>query len=82
MERALQIQETAEAMMEGREFDIPSAQVPALVEEGGCSAYDAEFVSLARQLGLPLVTEDQRLLAAFPGSCVSVAQMLERGAGS
>jgi len=37
-----------------------------LVKDSDCSAYDCEFVALARQLGTSLVTMDSKLLRAFP----------------
>ena len=37
-----------------------------------CSAYDCEFVALARELGIPLVTADQMVLSEFPGTAVSM----------
>jgi predicted nucleic acid-binding protein len=42
-----------------------------LAAESGCSAYDCEFVALARDLEVPLVTADRQLLAAFPSTAVS-----------
>ena len=33
----------------------------------GCSAYDCEFVALAQDLGVRLVTADKPLLKQFPG---------------
>lgn len=38
----------------------------ALAERSGCSAYDCEYVAVARRLDVALVTEDRRLLKAFP----------------
>jgi predicted nucleic acid-binding protein len=39
-----------------------------------CSAYDCEYVALARQLAAPLVTSDRRVLAAIAESAVSPAE--------
>ena len=66
LETALQIAEGAEGQMHGREFSVPSPQVLARVEGSECSAYDCEFVVLADELGVSLVTSDVRLLKSFP----------------
>jgi predicted nucleic acid-binding protein len=39
----------------------------------GCSTYDLEFVWLAMELAIPLVTADQQILRAFPTVAVDVA---------
>jgi predicted nucleic acid-binding protein len=66
LETALRIVEGAEGQMRGREFSVPSAQVFARVGESDCSAYDCEFVVLAEELGVALVTSDEKLLKSFP----------------
>lgn len=66
LETALQIVEGVEGQMHGREFSVPSPQVLARVEESECSAHDCEFVVLADELGVSLVTSDARLLKSFP----------------
>jgi len=77
LEQAIGLQDEAEDLMRGHEYDVVSADVLSLASESGCSAYDGEFVALARFLGVPLVTADRRLAQAFP----QVAQTLEAAAG-
>ncbi len=52
--------------MKDREFHVNSIQVYSLVEKSECSAYDCEFVSLAVDLNLKLITMDKRILRSFP----------------
>jgi predicted nucleic acid-binding protein len=66
----------AEALLEGQEYEVPSAPIFQLVLASGCSAYDCEFVQLARELAVPLVTSDQRILQAFPTVAVSMEQFV------
>jgi len=62
----------AEVVMEGQEFHVDSVRVLALATESGSSAYDCEFVAVAQDLGLPLVTADVELLAKFKPTAVSM----------
>lgn len=59
-------------LLEGNEFGVESHCVLELASRSGCSAYDCEFVSIAERLGVPLVTSDKKLLAAFPDIAVSM----------
>jgi predicted nucleic acid-binding protein len=63
--------EQAERWMEGREYTVRSTAVLRLAEQSRCSAYDCEFVSVAQDLGVTLVTQDQQILRAFPACAVS-----------
>jgi predicted nucleic acid-binding protein len=65
-DQALAIQEEAESLLAGAEYEVDSRSVMMLVKDSGCSAYDCEFVVLARQLAALLVTMDGKLLRAFP----------------
>jgi len=66
LEDTLSILEEAEALMRGGEYEVVSAQVLRLSASSGCSAYDCEFVALAYDLDVPLVTVDKQLLVQFP----------------
>ena len=48
------------------ERDPSPASVFALCEKHGITAYDAQFVALARALGCPLYTQDKELLRKVP----------------
>lgn len=69
---AVEVVLEAERAMAGREYSVSSHQVLQLAAQSGCSAYDCEFVALADDLGIRLVTGDRRVLAAFPSTAVSV----------
>ena len=73
---ALRIVDEAERLMEGMEFEVSSIEVLQLVEESACSAYDCEFVALARDLGVTLVTVDKKILKEFPMDAVSLEEFV------
>jgi len=73
-EQAYDIQTEAEALLVDAEYDVPSLDVLRLVTRSQCSAYDCEFVALAKRLGVPLVTADKKVLRQFPEVAVSLAQ--------
>jgi predicted nucleic acid-binding protein len=72
LEDAIEKAEAAESLMENQDFRVDSARVLALAAQSGCSAYDCEFVALAEDLGVPLVTADEQLLAKFKSTAVSM----------
>lgn len=52
----------------GRSEHQPDGEaVLSMALDHGVSAYDAQFLVVARDLGVPLVTADRRLRAAAPG---------------
>ncbi len=63
---ACNIQSQAELLLSGNEYMVDSINVLALCAESSCSAYDCEFVSLARSLNTRLITHDKNLLKTFP----------------
>lgn len=52
---------------------MDSRLVLELVRDSDCSAYDCEFVALAMSLGITLVTEDKKLLKAFPAQALALS---------
>ncbi len=60
---AIKLMNLAEEILTDNEYEINSFQVLQLSSESGCSAYDCEFISLAKNLGVALVTEDKKLLS-------------------
>jgi len=72
-EAARELQMEAESLLAGAEHEVDSRLVLELVRDSDCSAYDCEFVALARSLRVKLVTEDKRLLKAFPKHAVALS---------
>jgi predicted nucleic acid-binding protein len=74
LDDALQFMQEAELLMRGGEYESISSRVLNLVAKSRRSAYDCEFVALAQDLGVPLVTSDNQVLTEFP----SIATSLDR----
>lgn len=66
LEAVLKSLEGAELIFKGQEYFVPSDRVMKFVAQSTCSAYDCEFVALADDLDLPLVTTDEKILREFP----------------
>jgi predicted nucleic acid-binding protein len=72
-DQAFSLQGEAESLMAGTEYEVDSLGVLELVRDSDCSAYDCEFISLAKTLGTTLVTMDRKLLRAFPRIAVPLS---------
>jgi predicted nucleic acid-binding protein len=69
---AQQIMDEATHLMQGHEYNIVSHQVLRLAAESTCSAHDCEFVALAKDLDVGLVTTDKQILTQFQGIALSL----------
>ena len=66
----------AEALMADHEFTVTSVQVLTLTDSSNCPAYDCEFVALAKQLSVKLVTQDKKILREFHDVALSMDDFL------
>lgn len=71
-QKALEIMRKAEELMNGNEYSVSSHDVIDLIKSSTCSAYDCEFVCLAKELGVPLITGDKKILTEFSKYSISI----------
>ena len=61
-----------------QEFTVPTERILKLVLASDCTAYDCEYVALAQDLGVPLVTTDKQILRAFPKTAVALEKFAKK----
>jgi len=71
-DQAVEALSVAEEVMDGGEYSVPMTKVLKRAIESECTAYDSEFVVLAQDFSVRLVTLDAALLRAFPTVAVSL----------
>jgi predicted nucleic acid-binding protein len=76
LEVAVEIAGEAELLMEGGEYSVGALDVLKLAAQSRCSAYDCEFVALAREFNIPLVTTDKQILSDFPETAVPLEEFV------
>ena len=60
------IMNRAENLLSDNEYQVSSISVLNLVINSNCSAYDCEYVALAKQAKTYLVTQDKKVIKNFP----------------
>jgi len=73
LEHAQSIMNGALELLRGREYEVSSYEVLRLASETKCSAYDCEFVAVAKDLKVSLLTFDKQLLRKFPAVAISLS---------
>lgn len=63
---ALEHFDLAQDLIGPRSYGVTPLQVLPLATSSGCSAYDCQYVALARQFGVKLLTHDGAVLKDFP----------------
>ncbi|MEZ4637361.1 MAG: type II toxin-antitoxin system VapC family toxin [Caldilineaceae bacterium] len=77
LDEAFSILDAADELMAGNAYEVSAYRVLQLTQQSGCSAYDCEFVVLAEDMQVPLVTSDRKILTAFPNLAVSPREFCE-----
>ena len=77
-EQAIAAATEAVIVMKGDEIPVGTPDVLDLAVRSGCSAYDCEFVAVAKEHEATLVTGDRQVLAAFPETAVSPEAFVAR----
>lgn len=67
---ALWVAEKSELLLRKHEQAVASSDVLKLVKQTGHSSYDCEYVVLAQQLSVQLVTGDRKVARLFPDTAV------------
>lgn len=78
LEDARRVARLAEFHMRNREYWSMADRVLELAQSSGCTAYDCEFVSVAKDLSIPLVTSDKKVLKQFPSIAVSPEEFISK----
>lgn len=60
------------------EYSVPTERVLKLALMSDCTAYDCEYVALAFDLSVPLVTADKQVLKTFPKIAVSLEKFAKK----
>ena len=79
LEAALKAIEGSELLLKGQEYNVPSEKILKLAVESGRSACDCEFVALAEDLNVPLVTTDDAVVKRFPRVACGLKSFAEPG---
>jgi predicted nucleic acid-binding protein len=68
----------AQRDMGEKEFSVPTERILQLVLGSDCNAFECEYVALAVDLNVPLVTTNEKILRAFPKIAVSLAEFARK----
>lgn len=75
--QAKQVMQNAMQTLEKRQVVPSEDEIFDLIANSSCTAYDCEFVALARQLNIHLVTADKQLLREFSDCTISLEEFVK-----
>jgi predicted nucleic acid-binding protein len=70
--------DSASRLIGDNEYSVSQYSVLELVNQSNCSSYDCEFVALAKEMNLPLVTYDKKILSEFPSIAINAKDFLKQ----
>lgn len=70
LDKATQIMDEAHVLMMEHERFVSSKLVLELVSTSKCTSYDCEYIALAKEMNLTLVTFDKEVVGAFSGIAI------------
>lgn len=76
LEKAGQIMTESKELIQ-LEYQVAPINILKLIAASKCSAYDCEFVALAQELDVRLLTEDKQILEQFPDRAISLTNFLQ-----
>ena len=68
---AEKILQKTEKFLEKKTFSVSSSRILNLSTQSKCSSYDCEFVALAQDKNIPLVTFDKKIIREFPAIAIA-----------
>jgi predicted nucleic acid-binding protein len=60
------------------EFTVPTERILQLALGSDCTAFECEYVALAQDLAVPLVTVSEKVLRAFPQTAVPLTDFARK----
>ena len=66
----------AQHLLLGKEYSVSPNRILELALNSDCTAYDCEFVTLAQDLSVKLVTVDKQILTQFPETAVELGKFV------
>ena len=73
------IWKNAESLLQNKEYSVDPEAVLKISVENKISAYDAQYIVLAKMYKTKCITEDKKLLTLFPGITLSLSNIREIG---
>lgn len=79
LERAQELYEMVRVFFYDRVYSSNPQKVLNIAVESECSVYDCEFVAIAIDFGIPLITYDKKILKTFSNIAMTADTFIQKG---